>query len=245
VVVVNETLARRMFPNENPIGRRITFGRPDGDSTWREIVGIANDIKNFGIDRDSRMAVYLPFAQAPSGFMFAAVRTAGDPSALAEPIRRLVTELDPGLAVARASTMDELVGRSLAPQRFTTSLMSAFAVVALLLAAIGLYGVVSYGVGLRLHEMGIRAALGARPAMIGRIVVGGSFGLIAIGTVLGVLVAVAAGRLIAGLLFGIEPTDPLTFAAAVAVMAVSGLLAAAPSARRAARVDPVEVLNRE
>jgi ABC-type antimicrobial peptide transport system permease subunit len=123
--------------------------------------------------------------------------------------------------------------------------MSSFAVVALLLAAIGLYGVVSYGVGLRLHEMGIRAALGARPATIGRIVVGGSLALIAIGTALGVLVAVAAARTIAGLLFGIEATDPITFAAAVAVMAISGLLAAAPSARRAARVDPVDVLNRE
>lgn len=245
VVVINETLARRFFPDQNPIGQRLTFGRPSEESTWREIVGIAHDVKNFGIDSDSRMAVYLPFAQAPTGFMFAALRTTGDPAELAGPVRGLVTELDPGLAVARVSTMGEMVSDSLAAQRFTTRLMSAFAVVALLLAAIGLYGVVSYGVGLRLHEMGIRAALGARPASIGRLVVGGSLGLILLGTVIGVVAAVAAGRLIAGLLFGVEATDPVTYVAAILVMAIAGLAAAAPSARRAARVDPVQVLNRE
>jgi len=246
VAIINETIARRYFPNQSPLGKRLTFGDPASpDPRWWEIVGVAHDVKNFGLDSDSRFAVYLPFAQVPTGFMFAALRTAGDPADSATAVRRAVTEIDPGLAVARVTTMEEMVRDSLAAQRFTTSLMSAFALVALLLAAIGLYGVVSYGVSLRLHEMGVRAALGAQPLAIGRLVVGGSLGLIITGTLIGTLAAVGIGRLLAGLLFGVEPTDPITFLGVVIVMMSAGLLAAAPAAIRAARVDPVQVLNRE
>jgi ABC-type antimicrobial peptide transport system permease subunit len=160
-------------------------------------------------------------------------------------VRRVVADLDPGLALASVMTMPAMVSGSLATERFLTTLMSAFAMVAMTLAVIGLYGVVAYGVGLRRHEMGIRVALGARPQAIRRLVVGGSIALVGGGAVLGVIGALAATRLLSGLLYGVGTTDPATFIAVVVALLAAGYVAAAIPAWRAARVDPVEVLNRE
>lgn len=246
VAIINETTARRYFANENPLGRRITFGDPTAaDPVWRQIVGVAHDIKNFGLDADSRLAVYLPYRQVPTGNLYATVRTTGDTASLAAGLRRSVSEIDPAMAVASITTMESMVADSLASERFMATLMSTFALVALTLAVVGLYGVVSYGVGLRLHEMGVRVALGARPLAIRRLIVGSSLALVGGGTVLGLLGAVAASRLIAGLLFGIEATDPMTFVLVSVALLAAGFAASAVPAWRASRVDPVQVLNRE
>ena len=199
VIVINQTLARQYFPEEDPIGKRVTFGDPD-EANWRSIIGIARDVKNFGIAADSRSAIYFPYAQVPWGFMAVAVRTNGDPSSLAEPVRRVVGELDGNLAVSSIATMESVVSESLAPQRFVATLMTTFAAIALLLAVVGLYGVVSYGVSLRQREMGVRLALGASGRDIRRLVVGGSMALVTIGIVLGLVGAFAVTRLFESLL---------------------------------------------
>ena len=172
---------------------------PD-EANWRSIIGIARDVKNFGVAADSRSAIYFPYAQVPWGFMAVAVRTNGDPSSLAEPVRRVVGELDGNLAVSSIATMESVVSESLAPQRFVATLMTTFAAIALLLAVVGLYGVVSYGVSLRQREMGVRLALGASGRDIRRLVVGGSMALVTIGIVLGLVGAFAVTRLFESLL---------------------------------------------
>jgi len=244
VVAINETLAARYFEGRDPVGQRLYFGSAADDPTYRTIVGVVGDIKNFGVAQDSRNAIYFPYAQAPTGFLSLVLRTSGDPSALAASARATVAELDSQLAAAGVATMDEIVQESLASERFATTLMSAFAAVALILAVVGLYGVVSYAVSVRTHEVGVRVALGASKTDIGRLLVGGSMGLVGAGILLGIGGAWAATRSISGLLFEIEPTDPLTFIAVIATLATAGALAAAVPARRASRVDPVQVLNR-
>ena len=243
VVVINETLAERYFADRDPIGQRIYFGRIDDDPTYRTIIGVAGDVKNFGVTAGGRNAIYFPFAQLPSGFMSMLLRTDQDPSLLAAPARAVVAEMDDLLAMANITTMNDVVDQSLAAERFTTTLMGAFAAVALVLAVVGLYGVVSYGVTQRSHEIGVRLALGARATDIGRQVVGGSVTLVAIGLGLGLVGAWWATRALAGLLFQVEPTDPLTFTAVVGVLAIAGIAAASLPARRATRVDPIRVLG--
>lgn len=245
VIVINETMAREWLDGD-PVGRRVTFGNPtDPDTVWRRIVGVAQDSKHFGVGQGPRYVTYFPYDQVPSGFMSAALRSQGDPESLVPSVRDVVADLDPELATAGFATLTDVVDDSLGPERFVTLLMSAFAGVALVLAVVGLYGVVSYGVGLRMHEMGVRVALGAGGREIGRLVVGGSALLIGLGLVAGLGGALAVTRLMGDLLYGISPTDPATYAGVVAVLAAVGLVASVLPARRAARVDPVSVLNRE
>jgi ABC-type antimicrobial peptide transport system permease subunit len=162
---------------------------------------------------------------------------------LAAPARAVVAELDNLLATADIATMDEVVQQSLASERFTTTLMSAFAAVALTLAAIGLYGVISYAVSMRSHEIGVRMALGANRRSVGKLVIGSSMGLVVAGVALGAIGAWGATRSLAGLLYETEPTDPLTFAAVIAVLLLAGILAATLPASRASRIDPIRVLS--
>ena len=243
VVAINQTLASTYFDGQDPVGRRIYFGRADDDPTYRTIVGVVADIKNFGVTLESRNAMYFPYAQVPTGFMSMMLRTSGDPSNLAAPARAVVADLDSLLATANISTMDDVVRNSLASERFTTTLMSAFATVALILAVVGLYGVISYAVNMRSHEIGVRMALGARRQDVGRLVIGSSMGLITAGVILGVAGAWATTRALSGLLYQIEPTDPLTFAAVIVVLLLAGLAAATIPANRASRIDPVRVLT--
>ncbi|NKB90338.1 MAG: FtsX-like permease family protein [Acidobacteria bacterium] len=245
VVAINETLAERYFDGQDPIGQRVYFGRIADDPTYRTIVGVVADIKNFGIAQDSRNAIYFPYSQVPTGFMSMVLRANGDPTQLAGPARAVVAELDPLLATANISTVRSMVDRSLAPQRFTATLMGAFAVVALTLAVVGLYGVVSYGVSQRRHEMGVRMALGAGGRDIGQLIVGSSAVLICLGLGLGLVGTWAARRAIAGLLYGVETSDPLTFGSVIGVLLLSGLAAATLPAYRASRIDPKRVLGRD
>ena len=243
VIIVNETLARDHFGG-NAVGQRLNINNP-AEPMWREIVGVAKDIKNFGIRAESRNALYLPYAQAPTGFMFTAVETSIDPEATMSAIRAEMVEMDPDIALAQLQPMGELVDGSLASDRFTTSLLSGFAFVALVLAIVGLYGVVSYSVSTRMREMGVRIALGAPGAGIRKLVLRWALGLAAGGIVLGALGAAAASRLIDGLLFGVAGTDIGTFVAVALVMAVAAVVASLIPAVRATRVDPIEVLRAE
>ncbi len=243
VVIVNETLERDYFGG-NALGKRLNLNDP-ANPVWREVVGVAKDIKNFGVRAESRNALYLPYAQAPTGFMFTAVRTSIEPEAVMGDIRSEVARLDPDIALAQLQPMEEQVSASLAVDRFTTSLLGGFAVVALLLAAVGLYGVVSYSVGTRLREMGVRMALGAPGAGIRALVLRWALTLAAGGIVLGAAGAAGVTRLIEGLLFDVEPTDVTTFVLVSLVMALAAALASLIPAVRATRIDPIEVLRAE
>jgi predicted permease len=243
VIIVNETLERDYFDGQ-AVGKRLNVNSVD-EPVWREIVGVARDIKNFGIRAPSRNAMYLPFAQAPTGFMYATVETAAAPESMMNAIRTEVAELDPDIALGQLQPMEELVTGSLATDRFTTSLLTGFAFVALLLAVVGLYGVVSYSVSTRLREMGVRIALGAPGADIRGLVLRWALGLAAGGIVLGALGAAAVSRLMQGLLYGVEATDVTTFTVVALLMAAAALLSSLVPALRATRVDPIQVLKSE
>jgi putative ABC transport system permease protein len=244
VLIINQSFADRYFPGRSPIGERVNFGSPD-DPRWREIVGVARDIKNFGIREDSRVAAYFPYDQVPAGYVFPVIRTTVPPASVAPGARRALAGIDPTLAAGRIATMDELVRDAVAGDRFVASLLSLFAVLALVLAVVGLYGVVAYSVSRRIPEVGVRMALGAAAGDIARMVIVRSLVLVATGIVIGVLAAAALTRWVEGLLFGVDPLDPLTFVAVAAVLGLSGAAAAAVPALRAGRIDPVRVLRAE
>lgn len=243
VIIVNETLERDFFDGQ-AVGKRLNVNNPE-DPVWREIVGVVRDIKNFGIRSASRNAMYLPYAQAPTGSMFTVVRASVDPSTIVNTVRATVAELDPEIALARVLPMEEVVSTSLDVDRFTTSLLSSFALVALLLAVVGLYGVVSYTVSTRSREMGVRIALGARETGIRHLVLRWSLSLAGAGIVLGALGAFVLTRLMGGLLFGVGTTDPFTFAGVSILMGAAALMASLVPAIRACRVDPITVLKAE
>jgi predicted permease len=244
VVVINETLAERHFTGENPIGRLIYFGgNPDADR-W-EVIGVAADTRHFSVRDDRREAVYVSYDQvSPTGLFFALrVPEGRDPLALLPDARRAVGAVDQALALRRVRTMDDVVGQALAADRFLAVLLSSFAVVTLVLAVVGLYGVISYTVGARLREMGVRMALGAEAGRIGRMVVGRSLVLSGVGVAVGLLLAVASARALGSLLYGVRAVDPVTFALTSALLMAVAVLASVIPAARAARVDPIEVLR--
>lgn len=245
VVIVNQTVADRLFPEQSPIGQRVNLNSRD-NPVWREIVGVAEDIKNFGIRRPSDYAIYFPYPQVASRRLYVILRTAGTPPASLVPsVRGVVAELDPALPLSNARPMGEIVGGSLAQDRFVAALLTGFAVIALVLAAVGLYGVVTYSVTRRMREMGVRIAIGAAAPDIRRLVIGRSLGLVAIGMAGGGLAAVLLTRFMGTLLFGVAALDPLTYLSVVALLAGVAIVASAVPAQRAARVDPVKVLKTE
>lgn len=246
VVIVNETLARRYYgyPGRDPLGTRVTFG--DGtDPNWRTIVGIARDTRHFAIRDGTRPAMYFPYAQVPATNMSIAIRTAGDPLDFAASARSAVSAVDAALAASTLAPMTDLVADALATDRFVTRLLSAFAVVALLLATVGLYGVVSYGASRRRQEMGIRVAMGATGRDIRRLVVRRGLGFALLGVGIGVVGAFTITGLLEALLYDVPATDVVTFAGTAAVLVAVALLASWLPARRAGRVDPVLVLREE
>lgn len=244
VIIVNQSLANRYFPDGEAVGQRLNFNDPE-NPVWREIVGVARDIRNFGIRAESRNAAYFPFYQVRRGFMSVVLKTDVEPTSLTPAVRGELSALDPNLAAANISEMEEVVAGSLATDRFTTMLLTLFAGAALLLAVVGLYGVVSYGVSRRVHEIGVRMALGASRWDVRRRVLGASLGLVAVGLVIGVTGAVMLTRTMQGLLFEVRPVDLPTYTGVVLLLLGVATVAAALPARRAARVDPMSVLNVE
>ena len=243
VAVISETAARRFFPGEDPVGKRINL--VTGPEAFREIVGVVGDVKQHGLSRDTRPQAYEPFAQAPNQFMTVVVRVPGDPAALVPAIRAEVLALDAEQPLHSVRTLEEIVSYSIRQERFTALLLSAFAATALALAAAGLYGVVSYSVAQRTRELGIRIALGARPADVLRLVVGQGMLLVGLGIGLGLLASLALTRTLAGLLYGVSTTDPLTYAVIVLLLVAVALAACYVPARRATKVNPVVALRYE
>ena len=236
-----------MFPGEDPIGRRIRIGvrTADGDPEVFEIVGVVGDVHHGTLGRAMEPELYVPAAQHTWGWGVLAVRTATDPAATAAAVRRAVSGLDPELAVIATSTMRERLAASLAAPRFVASLLSVFAAVAAALAGIGLYGVLATMVVQRAGEIGVRMALGARLADVLRLVVGEAARMAGVGIAIGLVASALLTRLMAALLFGVGPRDPVTFAlVAVALFAIA-LAAAALPAWQAARIDPASALRHE
>jgi predicted permease len=247
VVVVNESFARTVFPGEDPIGRRVRIGvrAADGDPELFEIVGVVGDVHHGTLGRAMEPELYVPATQHTWGWGVLALRTRTDPAALAAAVRREVSRLDPELAVIAPSTMRERLAASLAAPRFVASLLSVFAAVAAALAAIGLYGVLATTVVQRAGEIGVRMALGAQMADVLGLVVGEAARMAGVGIVVGLVVATGLTRLMAALLFGVGPRDPITFATVAGALFAVALAAALVPAWRAARIDPATALRRE
>lgn len=212
---------------------------------WRQVVGVVEDTRHFGLDASDRPAMYFPYAQLPLRSMNLVVRTASDPESFAEPLRRVVSQIDPQMALADLRPLEEVISGTVETPRVTSALFAVFALSALALAAIGLYGVLSYSVGSRVREIGIRMALGAGRGDVLRQTVGQGVVLLGLGTAVGLGVAFVLSRLLASMLFGVSPTDPWLFLGAFAVLAGVTIFACYLPARRAARVDPIVVLRYE
>jgi predicted permease len=243
-VVVNETLARRHFPGGSALGHQLRFGAPDTPAF--AIVGVVKDVRERGYERAMKPAVYLSFAQTPSTWAlpeFLVVRAKGRPEDLAEPLRRIVAAADPDQPITRMRTMSEILDLDVADRHHQMLLLGAFAGLALLLASIGLYGVLSYVVSQRSRELGLRMALGATPGSVMRIVVARGLSLTAVGLAIGLTLAWALTRTLQNLLYGVDAGDLPTFAGVVGLLAVIALAACLLPARRASRLDPIAVLK--
>jgi putative ABC transport system permease protein len=244
VVVVNQALAQRFWPNESAIGKRVTLGEPE-EGAWMTVVGVVGDVKQRSLTTESRPQMYGSQAQIGLPEMALLVRTAMDPATLAPAIRGIVATLDPTVPVSAIQSLAVVKGSSIATDRFRAVVLATFAAVALALAAIGVYGVISYGVAQRSQEIGIRMALGARRAEIIRLVVGEGMLTVAVGIALGVIAAGALSRFLASLLFAVQPNDPATFVAISCLIASVALAACVLPARRAMQVDPAGTLRAE
>ncbi len=243
VSVISKTLADRYFPTEDPIGKQMKVSQgPRDDLT--EIVGVAGDIKQYGLDTDTTLQVYQPVAQHPyfSG-MNVIVRTAADPERMTAALRTVVHELDPALPAASARTLTSIVAASVGTRRFTTTLLAGFAAVALLLSAIGVYGLVAFSVGQRTQEIGIRVALGSSPASVMRLVFAQGLALTIAGALIGIAGGLSAAQLLQSLLFDVSARDPLAFVLAPLVLVTAAMFACYFPARRAMKVDPVTALR--
>jgi putative ABC transport system permease protein len=247
VAIVDETLARKYWGTEDPVGKRITFEGPDDKPRWREVVGLVAHVRNEGLEGESRGQYYAPYAQATGGGqnLYVVVRTDGDPASLAPSVRGAIAGIDRDLPVFRVATMEQMVSDSLAQRRFSMLLFGIFAALALVLAVVGLYGVMSYAVAQRTHEIGLRMALGAQARDVLRMVVGQGMGLVAVGLGIGLLGALGLTRLMASLLYGVSASDPLTYAGIAILLGAVALLASYIPARRATKVDPMVALRYE
>ena len=242
-VIVNATLANRHWPGEDPIGKRVRFG--EDDDSWMTVVGVAGDSRHLGLDTEPNPLIYIPYHRFPLPFMSIAARSAGGPGMIASVVREQVKLIDPELPVDRVEPLGQIVRDSVAQPRFRTLLLGAFAVIAMLLAAVGVYGLISYSVTQRTREIGIRMALGARPGQVMLPIVREGLMLGLAGVVTGLAGSFAATRVLAAFLFGVDPTDPAAFAGvAVLLLAVAFIASYIPS-RRALRVDPITALRAE
>jgi putative ABC transport system permease protein len=248
VAIVSEALARKYWPGEDPVGKRITFERgADGQTPrWREVVGLVGHVRNESLEGESRGQYYVPYVQRPtSPELFLVVRTDGDPASLAPSVRGAVANVDRDLPVFRMTTMEKMVAESLAQRRFSMFLFGVFAALALVLAVVGLYGVMSYAVAQRTHEIGLRMALGAQGRDVLRMVVGQGMWLVAVGLALGLAGAFGLTRLMSSLLYEVSAADPVTYAGIAVLLGAVALLASYLPARRATKVDPMEALRYE
>lgn len=243
VTIVNETFVRRFYPDENPLGRRVTYSWGQPNTVTVEIVGVVSDVKLVSLDGQIRPALFLPHAQRENSSMSYVLRTAGDPAALAPAAIAAIRELDGNQPISDVRPLDAVVARSIARPRITSTAIVAFALIALLLAVVGVYGVVAYGVSQRLPEFGVRLALGARPSDVLRLVLRQGMTMVGAGAAIGIALAIPTSAALRSQLFGIGPGDPLTLALTAAILIGVALIACYVPARRGAVVDPVETLR--
>jgi putative ABC transport system permease protein len=243
-ILVNEALARRDFPGEDPVGHRYSFGPgEDGKPRWIEIVGVVGNVRQYRADEAPVPIAYVPFTAVPSRAQNLMIRTAGEPMAVAGAVRAAVQSLDATLPVSPPRTLDEVVGASLTQRRFNMTLLMVFAAIALILAIAGIYGTVAYAVAQRTQEIGIRVALGATSREILGLVLAGALKPVFAGLAIGVIAALGLSRLLAGLVYGVSTTDPITFISLPVLLGVVAFLAGLLPAFRATRVDPLDALR--
>jgi putative ABC transport system permease protein len=247
VAMINARMAHEYFPNETPVGKRIMFGRPSAKSApkWMTIVGVVGDTRLYGLANPSRLEIYIPFRQNAEDHMSLVVKSTVDPAALASSIRGVVAEIDKDQPISGISTMNQVILNSVSTRRITLILLGLFSALALVLAAIGIYGVISYSVAQRTHEIGIRMALGAQKRDVLRMILAQGVKIAGIGVVAGMAASFGLTRLMTKLLFSVSAADPLTFAAVAIVLILVAMLACYIPARRTLRVDPMIALRYE
>jgi putative ABC transport system permease protein len=242
VALINQTMERSVFGDQGAIGKRLFIG---GDKKPSEIVGVVGDVKHSSLDAEPKPEMYVSSLQAPPAFYTLAVRTKLDPASLVGAVRNEILAIDKDQPVSAVKTMSQMRSESLAALRFNTVALSIFAGLGLILAAVGIYGVMAYSVGQRTHEIGIRMALGAQRGAVLRLVLGQGMLLVLIGVVIGLAASFGMTRIMASLLYGVSATDPVTFTAVVVALSFVALLANYIPARRATKVDPIVALREE
>jgi putative ABC transport system permease protein len=247
VVVINEAMARTFFPNQDPVGKRMQVGAiPDDSVPWMTIVGVVGDVKQ-SLVSDTSTEMYVPYRQAnlvlPVRNLSVVLRTSYDPHAVANALREAVDKINPNQPIVRVRTMEENVAQNFSQPQFRSMLLSIFAVVALLIAAVGIYGVIAYSTLQRSSEMAIRMALGCSTRRVFMLVVSDGMRMIGAGVVVGVILGLVAGRSIKSLLFGVSTADAVTLTVSIAVVICAGLLASAVPAARASRVPIAETIR--
>jgi putative ABC transport system permease protein len=248
VAMIDETMAERFWPGGDPIGQQITIGEQDssGATVYRTVIGVTRNIRHYQLTQASRIQVYVPFDQTYRRWGMGIrllLATTGTPATVVEPLRTLVTQLDPDIPVNEARPLDQLVSGAMSQNRAMTRVLTVFGTTALALAALGIFGVMSYLVARQTREIGIRIALGAAAADVTRWIGGRALRLTAMGTAIGVIGAIGLTRLLEKALFEVNPLDPVAFGWAAVGLGVVAMVAALLPARRATRVDPVTVLN--
>jgi putative ABC transport system permease protein len=245
VAIVDESLAQTFWPSQDPIGKRLHIGGAKSTAPWTTVVGVVRHVRNRTLEARSRVEVYWPENQRPYSALTLTVQTTGNPMGIVPTIQREVGSIDPDLPVFRVRTMTEVMGDSLQRRRLALILLAGFAVLALLLASVGIYGVTSYGVAQRQQEIGLRMALGADRGQVMRMMIRGGMGTIAVGLALGVVLALSLTRLMSGLLFAVGAYDPAALAGAALLLTAAAFLAILIPARRATRVNPMVALRYE
>jgi predicted permease len=241
VVIVSESTARLYWPNQDAVGARMRIG----SNPWMTVVGVVADVRQIRLDAEAPRVIYRPYSQAAWPAMSVAVKALVDPLTLTLPVQRALRRIDPDMPVSRVRTMESIIASSIGDRRFPMQLLGLFSIVALTLAAIGVYGVVSYIASQRTREIGIRVALGAQPPQVTRAIVARSLVPIGAGLAAGITGALFASSLLQGLLYGVQPSDPLVLGSIAVVLGGAAVMASWIPARRAAAVDPITVLRQE
>jgi putative ABC transport system permease protein len=246
VAIIDQKFAETYWPGDDPVGKRVKLsGNPDSTRPWLEIIGVVGHVKNLGVDQDSTVAIYRPHFQEPERYMTVLVKTSTPPETMAAAVRQEVARLDADQPVYRVRTLEQHVSNWMMPRRVSSVLLAIFSTIALVMAAVGIYGLMAYAVSRRTQEIGIRMAMGAKAQDILKLVMGETTRLAAMGVGIGLAAALLVTPLMASLLFGVRPRDPLTFVGIALVLSAVVLVAAVLPARRAARVEPLEALHYE